>query len=456
MLYIYLTMLNPRPPITLDKWQVEFLTTKGDKILCTGRQVGKSVVCSMDAAEYAINNPTSEPIVMIAPTERQAFGLFDKTLNYLLEKYPKAVVTRGKHRPTKTKITLKTGVKLYCLPVGSSGLGIRFLTIGRLYVDEASRLPEEVWEAITPALLMTGGDTIVLSTPFGPSNEFARIWTNKGGAYDSFTRFSTNSEEVVRTRVLCETWTEAIREKALTKLDQAKKRMSNRQYNQEYMGVIEEDLHRWFSDKLIADTCVLKRRDYIRPNAEHYMGVDIARMGEDEGTYEILDRMPDCIHQIESIITRKKLTTETEDKIRELITKYDLIKVYIDAGSGSLGVSIFDHLITDPTVRKRVVAINNAKRVVEYDPEGRARAVTLLKEDLYENLKALMEQGRIKLLDDDEIIMSLSSIQYEYVKKDGQPTKLRIHGDYSHVAEGLIRAAWCIKERHIKPFVSYI
>ena len=68
--------------------------------------------------------------------------------------------------------------------------------------------------------------------------------------------------------------------------------------------------------------------------------------------------------------------------------------------------------------------------------------IKLLKEDLYDNLKGLMERGQIKLLDDDDVIISLKSIQYEYLMKQGQPTRLRIFGRYSHVVEGLVRSAW--------------
>ena len=51
-----------------------------------------------------------------------------------------------------------------------------------------------------------------------------------------------------------------------------------------------------------------------------------------------------------------------------------------------------------------------------------------------------MERGAIKLLNDDDVIASLRSIQYEYVVKEGQQTKLRIFGAYTHITEGLIRA----------------
>lgn len=429
----------------LDPWQKDFLKIKGDKILCTGRQVGKSEVCSMDAGEYAVRNKGTKPIVMIAPTERQAFALFSKTLSYLLKKYPH-LVSRKKTETNKTQITLRTGTKIYCLPVGSSGLGIRFLTIGRLYVDEASRIPEDVWDAITPALLTTGGATVLLSTPQGAQGEFYRVWVNKDKAYDSFTRISTNSEKVVREREICDSWTQKQRDKALVILEQAKKRMSNARYAQEYMGEFIEGFHRWFSDELIQKSCVLKRRERLLPYREYYMGCDIARMGEDEGTFEILDRIDrDNIVQVESIITKKKLTNETEDRIVELDKRYDFSKIFIDAGAGSLGVSVFDHLLILDQTKRKVIAINNAKRSVDNDD----RKVRLLKEDLYDNLRALMEQGRIKLLDDDEVVESLRSIQYEYVMREGEPTRLKIWGDYAHVVEGLIRAAWCVKYKNL-------
>jgi len=158
----------------LDKWQKDFLKTEGDKILCCGRQVGKSVIAARDAAEYALTHPNKQ-ILMIAPTERQAYELFDKTLSYISQQ-AHYKIRQGRFRPTKHKIHLKNKSVIHCLPTGLSGVGIRGRTINRLYVDEASRVPEEVWTAITPMLLTTGGDIILLSTPFGRQGYFYRIW----------------------------------------------------------------------------------------------------------------------------------------------------------------------------------------------------------------------------------------------------------------------------------------
>ena len=430
----------------LDPWQEEFLNTKGDKILCTGRQVGKSVICARDAAQWAVKPENKgQNVLMIAPTERQARALFEKTLDYLLTNFPK-LIKKGKDKPTKEKITLTNKVRIYCLPTGLSGTGIRFLTVGRLYVDEASQVPEDVWAAVTPMLLTTGGDSIYLSTPFGAQGEFYRCWINKDNAYNSFSRFSVTSEIAVAEREICETWTLTQREKALQKIEQAKARMSQREYAQEYLGEFLDELMRYFSDDLILKCCILKRREGCLKNREYSLGVDIARMGEDESTFEIIDGTNrDRIIHVESIVQKKKLTTETEDKIISLVRQYDEIKkVYIDAGAGTLGVSVFDHLLRIDETKRKIVAINNRARSYDRDDKQKAR---LLKEDLYDNLRSLMEKGEIKLLDDDKVIESLRSIQYEYVQKSGQPTRLRIFGSYAHIAEGLIRAAWFKKEK---------
>lgn len=436
--------------IRLDKWQNKFINTKGDKILCCGRQVGKSTICSIDAGEYATQHK-NEVILIIAPTERQAYALFEKTLNYLLENY-KTYIAKGKERPTKTKITLNNKTKIYCLPTGLSGMGIRFLTVHRLYVDEAAQVPDDVWTAVTPMLLTTGGDTIMLSTPFGKQGEFYRCWINEDEVYNSFQRFSVTSEIIMQNRPLTDLWTSRTKERALIKINQAKTRMSRKEYAQEYLGHFIDDLFQLFSDELIKKSCVMKRG--IGKRGDFFLGVDIARMGEDESTFEVIKRISQGnLMHIESIITRKTLTTETHDKILHLARIWNFKKIGIDAGSGSLGVGVLDFLIREPEVKRKVIALNNLKRQLDHLGEQR---VKLLKEDMYMNLLSLMEKGQIKLLDDDEVIASLKSVQYEYLMVANKPTKIRIFGNYTHVAEGLIRAAWLANQKHLNIFIDYV
>jgi len=129
--------------------------------------------------------------------------------------------------------------------------------------------------------------------------------------------------------------------------------------------------------------------------------------------------------------------------ILRLERKYNFKKIYID--DGGLGVGVFDNLLDENQTKRKVIAINNASRSLDKDNKRKKK---LLKEDLYNNLLRLMEQGKIILEENDNTFLSLKSIQYEYV--DGQ---LKIHGNYSHITEALIRAVWCMKHKGLNIWI---
>lgn len=433
--------------ITLDDWQEKFIKTKGDKMLCTGRQVGKSVTCAIDAGRYAVKNQ-NKSILMIAPTERQAYGLFEKTLEYLMQNH-RLLIKKGRDRPTKHIIKLKNNTRIYCYPTGVSGLGIRGLTINRLYVDEASRVPEEVWTAITPMLLTTGGSLIMLSTPFGRQGYFFEMWND---AKAKITKFSATSEEVIKKRPISKSWTKYQREKALEYLEREKTRMSKLEFAQEYLGEFLQDIQQFFPDELIKKCMTAERPKNIQKNRNYYLGVDIARMGEDESTFEIVKKVnPHLLIQVENKVTTRTYLTETSDMIKSLNRLYDFKNIYID--DEGIGIGVFDELLHTEETKRKVIGINNSKRTL--DREGK-RTKKLLKQDLYNNLRRLMERGEIHLLNDADIFQSLKSVQYEYMTtQKGEPI-LKIYGTYTHIAEGLIRAAWCVQGKDINIWVRSI
>lgn len=426
----------------LDKWQKDFLDTKGDKILYCGRQVGKSVICAMDGGEWAANN-NNKTVLMIAAVERQAYALFDKTLDYLVSNYPK-MICKGLKRPTKTRIQLKNNTTIWCLPTGLKGIGIRFLTVHRLYGEEASRIPHEVWTAVTPMLLTTGGDIVLLTTPAGKGTYASDVWNNKDDAYRSFKKFSADSEEVVKQRKICTTWTELQRDKALQHLAREKSRMTKLQYAQEYEGKEVEDLKRFFSDSVIEQCTIIKEKPITWADPT-FQGVDLARMGEDQSVFFSLSKTQSKLKQIDIKITEKTRLTSSIDIIKEKDKVFKYKYIYID--DGGLGSGVFDVLLKDEQTKRKVIPINNASRSLDRDERRKKK---LLKEDLYSNLLRLMENKEIELFDDDEIKLSLQSIQYEY-----EDSKLKIFGNYSHIVEALIRAAWCVQDKHLNIWVRY-
>ena len=407
--------------LQLDNWQQQVMNTNGNIVLRSGRQVGKSTVISLKAGEYAIKNP-KKTILVIASVERQARLLFDKILNFLYENHKK-LIKRGKDRPTKHKIVLTNGSVIHCLPTGLDGYGIRGYTIDLLIADEAAFIPEEVWTAVTPMLAVTRGNIILLSTPCGREGYFYRAFQD-----DNFSTFHVSSEECPR--------------KDEHFLAQEKKRMTKLQYAQEYLGEFIDELKQFFPTDLIKQCMVLQRKGTVP--GDYYMGVDVAGFGEDESTYEVLKLKDNKLFHVESKVTKKTYLKEVANMILDLEKLYGLRKIYID--DGGMGVGVFEQLLLEESTRRKTVAINNSRRSLDRDDKHKAR---LMKEDLYNNLLRLMEREEIQLLDDPEIMLSLRSVQCE-LQDNG---RMKIHGNYTHIAEGLIRAAWCVKDKGLNIWI---
>lgn len=438
--------------IVYDKWQQEILDYDGHILVKTGRQVGKTETFAAKISQYMLRNPNSR-IIVVSLTEDQAQLMIIMVLNYL-ERHNKPMIAKGTKKPTKGRIFLKNGSMVLARPVGNTGDAVRGFTGDVLVVDEASKMPEMMWAAAKPVLMTMGGQIWMCSTPFGKQGYFYECWVNKNNKYKVF---NITSETVVKERPISESWTIERRKGAIRHLEEEKLEMSELEYAQEYLGQFIDDLRQLFSDKIIAKAMTLRRTDTSKRRYDHFLGVDIARMGEDQGTYEVITRINDHRFQhSENIVTKKKLTTDTFDRIKDLNSQWNFRKIGIDAGSGSLGVGILDFLLREPNLKSKIIALNNQRRVL--DSEGK-RARNLLKEDMYFNLLALLEKQQLQLLKDNNLRLSLKSVQYEYIRKQGQPTKIRIFSSphyLSDIAEGLVRAAWLANQKHLKSFISYI
>lgn len=403
--------------LKLYPYQQQILDTKGNIALRSGRQIGKSTIISIKAAEYAANNPR-KTILIIASVERQAKLLFEKTLAHLLDNYKRLICT-GKKRPTMHIINLVNGSRIYCLPTGMSGYGIRGYTVDMLIADEAAFIPEDVWQAVTPMLASTGGNIILLSTPFGKAGYFHSCFSNP-----AYTAFHISSEDCPHI------------DKEFLKFE--RERMSRVSYAQEYLGEFVDELMRFFSTALINGCMTLSGHAQPTKYGERFLGVDIAQMGGDETVLFSVSRINrNRIVQIDMETTDHTRLTDTVRRIIIADSRYNYKRMYID--SGGMGVGVIDPLLEDEQTRRKVVEINNASRSIEWGGKRRKR---LLKEDLYTNLLRLMEQGKIELFKNPETALSLSSVQCEYI--DG---KVKIYGKYTHIAEALVRAAWCMKDK---------
>lgn len=446
--------------IHLDEWQKEVLRQEGDILLCTGRRVGKTYILARKAVDLMAKMRNC-PIVMVSLTEDQAMIIQSMALNYAKQAYPRLIGT-GRNRPTLRSLHVNNN-KMLIRPVGATGDGARGFEGGVLIVDEASRMPKRFWIASKPIILTTGGSIWMASTPAGKQGYFWEAFNQAYNKQDPLSRFKVfyiTTEKVINNRQISPSWTKKQREGSLRILKQDKLEMSDLEYGQEYLGLFLEEIRRYFSDELIEQTCILERPSPAKRQSEYFMGVDIARMGGDESTFEIIRQVnQENYEQVENIAVTKTLTTDTEQRIINLTKQYDEIeKIYIDAGAGSLGVGVFDHLLKAPETEDKVVALNN--RAIALDRDGKKKQ-SLLKEDLYDNLRYLMITKRIKLLNDENLKASLRSVQYGYPEDKGEQTtkilsKIKVFGSYTHIAEGLIRAAAAAKEQNLSIWVGSI
>jgi hypothetical protein len=155
--------------ITLDLWQKEFLAYEGDKLLCTGRRVGKTYIMARGAIDRMLKKKTS--VLLFSLTEEQAMLIIIMAKEYLMQTNPGAMKKKNTDTNKKT-ITLKTGSVMRCRPAGDTGDSGRGFGADILIVDEASKMSVYFWASVRPIILMNAGEVWLGSTPFGKKGYF--------------------------------------------------------------------------------------------------------------------------------------------------------------------------------------------------------------------------------------------------------------------------------------------
>jgi len=173
-----------------DEWQVEVLASEHPrKILCCGRQTGKSTVGAVLAVHKALTRPGST-VLVVAPGERQAKLLFSKAASL----YRQAGYPLPAHSERRTGLELSNGSVIEALPAVERTT--RGYSVDLLLVDEAAAVPDMDYHGILPALVATRGEQVLLSTPRGKRGFFFELWHSG----DDWQRVMVRSDEVGRIR----------------------------------------------------------------------------------------------------------------------------------------------------------------------------------------------------------------------------------------------------------------
>src|SRR5947209_12045670 len=143
--------------LAVDPWQREVLRSSHRQLLLNCcRQAGKSTVVSALALHHALFQPGSLTLI-VSPGQRQSAETFKKVRdNYRALGRP----IRALHE-TQVRLELANASRILCLP-GVEGT-IRCYSPTLLIIDEAARVPNDLYRAIRPMLAVSRGRLVALS-----------------------------------------------------------------------------------------------------------------------------------------------------------------------------------------------------------------------------------------------------------------------------------------------------
>jgi hypothetical protein len=161
-----------------DPWQRDTMTSKASQslLLCT-RQGGKSTTAAARAVWEAICAPPAE-VIMLSASQRQASELFRKAL----EVWRQFEALAPADAETTLKLELHNGSRIMSLP-SSEGTIRGYSAVRLVIVDEAARVPDDLYLAVRPMLATSGGRLIAMSTPYGRRGWFHEAWQLGGDAW---------------------------------------------------------------------------------------------------------------------------------------------------------------------------------------------------------------------------------------------------------------------------------
>ncbi|WAC54261.1 terminase large subunit domain-containing protein [Gordonia sp. SL306] len=157
-------------------YQREMVTSPARiRVMCAGRQVGKSRTLAIEALYRAYVQPGAL-VLLVSAGEDASQTLLAECATLASE----SDILRGTvYDETKHQIVLAHGSRIISVP--ASQKRIRGKPVDLLIIDEAGFVDEEIWQAALPTVIARPGSRIILSsTPWGGVDHFFRVMWQMG------------------------------------------------------------------------------------------------------------------------------------------------------------------------------------------------------------------------------------------------------------------------------------
>jgi hypothetical protein len=171
-----------------DDWQGQLLRSPAPRshVLCS-RQVGKSTTASIAALAKAMYRPASLTLI-VSPTMRQSQELFG-AVKARYRQLGKPIESESENQ---LSLTLENQSRILSVPGTESGS--RGYTVDLLVIDEAARVDDEIFAALSPMLAVSRGRVIALSTPAGKRGWFYEA--SKSPAWEHYRVPATSCQRI--------------------------------------------------------------------------------------------------------------------------------------------------------------------------------------------------------------------------------------------------------------------
>ena len=358
------------------------------KIVCIGRQAGKTTMTAVQALHKAFFFSNTR-VVVFSRNESQSKRLLgqirdfmelgDKHMSYLTKQANLFTSKIDTSKPNNTsQITLKNGSTIVSLPATD---GARGHPADLAILDEAAFMDDGIFEkVIEPMITHTGGDLILLSTPNGQRGFFHDIFDPEStGRHDEYSKYWFPSticpEETVRSFV-------AQKEKSSDRMT----------FDQEYMALFTSSKSSYFKSAEI-DECLSEDLEWQDSEPRPcYMGVDWGKKN-DQTVIAIVSKDEDYVRLV--YLYAFPLNTNYQDvidQIGSLRNRFNVQKIIADYGAGDAQVS---------EIESR-----------GWNVEGFGFSLQS-KLKIFSNLKRMMEKRILKFPKDKDLINEFRAFEYE-------------------------------------------
>jgi len=371
-------------------------------VVTCGRQVGKTEVAGAIAGDALL---FGEGDVMVAARWQDTAN---ETFRRMIEHFERSDIPIegfGVEKDNRTEWELSNGRRAYSRNLDATG-GLEEGDTERgkvpqtVIVDESAMFREDkvFTEIIMPMFATFSGDheLYLFSTPRGRNNYH----------YEKHKQDDDWSSHHVPTSAnpaVSEDW-----------LQDRKAEVDGITWRQEYLGKFVQSGEDKYLDRDDIRRCVAPGDLNEAPSLQEeptYLGVDVARKGDDRTVYIIMDEAGDVIrteHEDENKLT------EVVARVRTLDARYHFNEIRVDENAMGGGVVDF----------------------TEYDLGGKMRPTKFSrrqKQQMYQSLKKCIEEGELSFPENERLIHELSVLEYSYT-----PTgKLKVghppgeHDDYA-------------------------